>query len=187
MQSSERNVAFLSVTPDPIGSISGLIADVGDIGWDGLDEREAAYDRLPLPAPHEGVQIYKAAARAVSTTSLGQPILPELSRLCCAGVSRRVQARDGVLEFFRSTTGWDTPILNDRKRTDISAPSAVVGRGNGPGGPIHHTGRRAGCDAGLTDRSPDQVARCRRGSAVDWADCYATRHAERLHIQHAAS
>ena len=75
VQSNAREVAFLSVTPDPLSRIDGVIADVGDIGWDALDAREAAYDRLALPEPHAGVQIYRASPRHVGPAALGQPIL----------------------------------------------------------------------------------------------------------------
>nr|WP_323776686.1 gamma-glutamylcyclotransferase family protein [Amylibacter sp.] len=114
VQSSRRDVAFLSVTPDPLSSISGLVADVGDIGWDALDLREEAYDRLVLDTdPLIGVAMYKASAAAMSTENLGQPIL--LSYLDCVSQGfHQVFGTDGVRDFFRSTTGWDTLILNDR-------------------------------------------------------------------------
>ncbi|WP_069300843.1 gamma-glutamylcyclotransferase family protein [Neptunicoccus sediminis] len=114
VQSSRRAVAFLSVTPDPLSSISGLVADVGDIGWDALDQREAAYDRLVLDEePLRGVAMYKASAAAVSPENLNHPIL--LSYLDCVVQGfHQVFGKDGVGDFFRSTSGWDTPILNDR-------------------------------------------------------------------------
>ncbi|MBR9864516.1 MAG: gamma-glutamylcyclotransferase [Rhodobacteraceae bacterium] len=114
VQSSQRDVAFLSVTPDPLSSISGLVADVGDIGWEALDLREAAYDRLVLDVePLSGVAMYKASAAAVSLKNLNQPIL--LSYLDCVVQGfHQVFGTDGVRDFFRSTSGWDTPILNDR-------------------------------------------------------------------------
>jgi hypothetical protein len=114
VQSSERNVSFLSVTPDPLSVISGVIADVADIGWVALDQREAFYDRLEITTPpHAGVQLYKASTTAVSTQNLGQPIL--LSYLDCVTQGfAQLYGEDGVRNFFRSTSGWDTPILNDR-------------------------------------------------------------------------
>ncbi len=122
VQSSERNVAFLSVTPDPLSAISGLQADVGTIGWDELDIREAAYDRLTLDTePLVGVQMYRASASAVSPDSLGQPIL--LSYLDCVVQGfNQVFGEDGVRDFFRSTTGWHTPILNDRSQPRYPRP-----------------------------------------------------------------
>lgn len=114
LQSSQRNNAFLSVTQNPSSAISGLIATVADTGWDELDAREAAYDRLEITDPlFESVQIYKASASATGETNLCGPIL--LSYLDCVVQGfNDFFGEDGVCDFFRSTTGWDTPILNDR-------------------------------------------------------------------------
>lgn len=114
VQSATRNVAFLSVKPDPLSQISGLIADIGDIGWDILDEREAAYDRQILDtAGFEGITLYQAKPSAMAPMGGGKPIL--LSYLDCVVQGfASVYGPYGVRDFFRSTTGWDTPILNDR-------------------------------------------------------------------------
>ena len=115
VQSNARNVAFLSVTRDPLSKIDGLVADIGDLGWDALDEREAAYDRLALDqAGLEGVQMYRASPEHMAPLGSGQPIL--LSYLDCV-VQGFLQhfGEDGVRDFFRSTSGWDTPVLNDRE------------------------------------------------------------------------
>ncbi len=114
VQSAERNIAFLSVKPDPLSQIAGLIADIGDIGWDILDTREAAYDRKILDTSgFEGITLYQAKASAMAPLGSGQPIL--LSYLDCVVQGfNTVYGPDGVRDFFRSTTGWDTPILNDR-------------------------------------------------------------------------
>jgi hypothetical protein len=114
VQSATRNTAFLSVKPDPLSSISGLVADIGDIGWDILDQREAAYDRKILNANgFEGITLYQAKPSAMAPLGSGKPVL--LSYLDCVvqGFSA-VYGTDGVRDFFRTTTGWDTPILNDR-------------------------------------------------------------------------
>lgn len=113
VQSNAREVAFLSVTPDPLSRIDGVIADVGDIGWDALDAREAAYDRLALPEPHAGVQIYRASPRHVGPAALGQPILLSYLDVVVQGFLR-LYGEDGVRGFFRTTTGWETPVLDDR-------------------------------------------------------------------------
>lgn len=114
VQSSTRNIAFLSVKPDPLSMISGLIADIGDLGWDILDQREAAYDRQILQTEgFEGVTLYQAKPSAMAPLGGGQPIL--LSYLDCVVQGfHTIYGIDGVRDFFRSTTGWDTPILNDR-------------------------------------------------------------------------
>ena len=114
VQSADRNVAFLSVKPDPLSQISGLIADIGDIGWDILDEREAAYDRHILDVEgFNGITLYQAKQSAMAPIGGGRPIL--LSYLDCVVQGFcTVYGPDGVRDFFRSTAGWDTPILNDR-------------------------------------------------------------------------
>ena len=114
MQSATRNIAFLSVKPDPLSTISGLIADIGDLGWAVLDEREAAYDRQILTVEgFDGITMYQAKPSSMAPLGSGQPIL--LSYLDCVVQGfNTVYGEDGVRDFFRSTTGWDTPILNDR-------------------------------------------------------------------------
>lgn len=114
VQSATRNVAFLSVKPDPLSQISGLIADIGTLGWDILDEREAAYDRKILNADgFQGITLYQAKPSAMAPLGSGKPIL--LSYLDCVVQGFNTTfGPDGVRDFFRSTTGWDTPILNDR-------------------------------------------------------------------------
>lgn len=123
VQSNARPVSFLSVTPDPLSRIAGVIANVGDAGWEALDLREAAYDRLTLPQPHDGVAIYRASPRHVGDASLGQPILLSYLDVVVQGFFR-LYGEDGVRDFFRSTTGWDTPVLNDR--ADPIYPRAQV-------------------------------------------------------------
>lgn len=114
VQSSTRNVAFLTVKPDPLSQIAGLIADIGDIGWDILDQREAAYDRHVLDSSgFEGITLYRAKSNAMAPLGSGFPIL--LSYLDCVSQGfNTIYGTDGVRDFFRTTTGWDTPILNDR-------------------------------------------------------------------------
>jgi hypothetical protein len=114
VQSSSRDIAFLSVKADPLSHIAGLVADIGDIGWDTLDEREAAYDRLILEASgFEGTAMFQAKPSSMAPLGGGQPIL--LSYLDCVVQGfNTVYGTDGVRDFFRSTSGWDTPILNDR-------------------------------------------------------------------------
>ena len=113
VQSRARPVSFLTVVPDPLSRIAGVTASVGDAGWRALDIREAAYDRLTLPAPHEGVAIYRAATEHIGDPSLGQSILLSYLDVVVQGYFRMF-GEDGVRDFFRSTTGWDTPVRDDR-------------------------------------------------------------------------
>ena len=114
VQSATNNVAFLTVRPDPHAQIAGLIADVGDTGWNTLDKREAAYDRKILKtAGFEGIKIYQAKPSAMAPSGSGKPIL--LSYLDCVVQGfNACYGHDGVRNFFCSTTGWNTAILDDR-------------------------------------------------------------------------
>lgn len=113
VQSNRRKVAFLSVTEAPETEIEGVVADVGAGGWAALDEREAAYDRLPLPDPLAGVQMYRAAPAFVAEDDLGQPILQSYLDVVVQGFLR-LYGEAGVAGFFETTTGWHTPVLDDR-------------------------------------------------------------------------
>ena len=115
VQSTINNFAFLTAIPDPLNQIAGLIADIGDIGWRILDQREAAYDRVMLNTKRfNGIKIYLAKPSAIAPAGSGKPVL--LSYLDCVVQGyNTVYGHDGVRDFFRSTSGWDTPILDDRK------------------------------------------------------------------------
>lgn len=113
VQSNATPIAFLSVVPDPASRIAGVLADVGDIGWAGLDEREHAYDRVTLPAPHGGVQMYRASPRHVGAADLGHPILLSYLDVVVQGFNR-LFGPEGAADFFRSTSGWETPVMDDR-------------------------------------------------------------------------
>ena len=113
VQSTARQVAFLSVVPDTTCEIAGVTASIGDAGWEALDIREAAYDRLTLPDPHDGVAMYRAAPRFVGDPSLGQPILLSYLDVVVQGYLHEF-GEDGVAQFFDTTDGWDAPLLNDR-------------------------------------------------------------------------
>ena len=119
VQSNRRDAAFLSVQPDPLSSIEGLIADVAGVGWEALDVREAAYNRFTLsvaelravqPLP---VQMYRANPDYMAPQGSGKPIL--MSYLDCVVQGFLAEfGDDGVRDFFRTTTGWDTPVRDDR-------------------------------------------------------------------------
>lgn len=109
--SLKRDVSFLSVTRDPHTSIQGVIANVAGIGWDALDEREAAYKRYEL---QKDVQIYVADPKHITPTGQNKPIL--LSYLDCVVQGFLEQfGEQGVAAFFDSTSGWERLIKDDRK------------------------------------------------------------------------
>ncbi|MCP5075346.1 MAG: gamma-glutamylcyclotransferase [Rhodobacteraceae bacterium] len=119
VQSALRDASFLSVQRDPLSRIQGVVADVGQIGWEALDERERAYNRHRLSEQElanqssTSVHIYQANPKFVAPTGGNKPIL--LSYLDCVVQGFLAQfGEDGVRAFFRSTTGWDTPVRDDR-------------------------------------------------------------------------
>ena len=126
VQSTTNNFAFLTATPDPLNQIAGLIADIGDIGWRILDQREAAYDRVMLNTKRfNGIKIYLAKPSAIAPAGGGKPVL--LSYLDCVVQGyNTVYGHDGVRDFFCSTSGWDTPILDDRKEPIYSRAQVLL-------------------------------------------------------------
>lgn len=117
--SSTRGRSFLSVAKDSQCSIQGLVADVSDVGWQALDQRETGYHRHKLAktdlqsSDFNNVQIYVAAPRYIAPDGPNKPIL--LSYLDCVIQGFLNQfGEDGVAAFFDSTAGWDRPIKNDR-------------------------------------------------------------------------
>jgi len=112
--SLKRDVSFLTASKDPRTSIQGMIADVAGIGWNALDEREAAYQRFELQNKDvAGVQIYVADPKHTAPAGQNKPIL--LSYLDCVVQGFLEQfGEQGVSAFFDSTSGWNRPIRNDR-------------------------------------------------------------------------
>ncbi|WP_299192602.1 gamma-glutamylcyclotransferase family protein [uncultured Litoreibacter sp.] len=116
-----REVAYLTVAPDPACTIQGLIAQVPDNDWAALDEREYAYFRTPvlpqtiaLDTPRRmEVQIYQTRTDQDAAPSVRHPILLSYLDVVVQGYLR-VFGEAGVQQFFQTTSGWDAPIRNDR-------------------------------------------------------------------------
>ncbi len=114
-----RPVAFLSARPDPASRIDGLIAHVPNDDWAALDQREWAYDRVPVtaavthPLPHTvEIAVYSVPPHHPSPDQ-SHPILLSYLDVVLQGYLREF-GPDGVTRFLATTDGWDTPILNDR-------------------------------------------------------------------------
>lgn len=116
-----RDVAFLTVVPDSGCIIEGLLAQVPDNDWAALDEREYAYFRsavtpepltAPLPRGLE-TQVYQTHTDRDAPPSTRHPILLSYLDVVVQGYAQ-VFGEDGVARFFATTSGWDSPILNDR-------------------------------------------------------------------------
>jgi hypothetical protein len=115
-----RDVAFLTVRPDPDGQITGLAAPVAAGDWTALDLREAAYTRIPIPTSDilQGPALDDLAIYAVPQADLGPaskdaPVLLSYIDVVFQGYLRETGPK-GLAEFIRSTDHWDAPIKNDR-------------------------------------------------------------------------
>jgi hypothetical protein len=113
-----RNLAYLSAAPDPDGEIAGLIAAVTANEWADLDQREAAYRRLPLdqenlsPMPDWAAKVHVYSIDAAPKASQRQPILLSYLDVVLQGYLREF-GPEGPADFCASTSDWG-PILDDR-------------------------------------------------------------------------
>ncbi len=116
-----RDVAFLTVVPDPDCQIDGLLAKVPNNDWAALDAREYCYFRSAVPAAdlsHNAdrpmdVQIYQTNTDKDAPPSVKHPILLSYLDVVVQGYLQ-VFGEDGAKRFFDTTSGWTAPILDDR-------------------------------------------------------------------------
>lgn len=116
---AERGLAFLSVVAHPGTTIDGLIADVPGADWAALDAREYGYARIRSGAavahprdPATQISHY-AVPPETWVQSRDNHILLSYLDVVVQGYLREFGA-GGVADFFATTDGWETPILNDR-------------------------------------------------------------------------
>lgn len=115
-----RPVAFLTAIPDTSCEIDGMIAHVPKDDWRALDEREWAYDRVPV-TPHvthtrpgaTEIAVYAVPEDRHTRPSEEYPILLSYLDVVVQGYLRTFGVA-GALRFFATTDGWRSPILNDR-------------------------------------------------------------------------
>ncbi len=126
-----RPVAFLTAIPDPSSTIDGMIAHVPRDDWAALDQREWAYDRVPVTpsVSHPIGQPLDIAVYAVPEgrhvrPSSDYPILLSYLDVVVQGYLRAF-GEAGVQAFFDTTDGWDSPILNDRSAPRYSRHQAL--------------------------------------------------------------
>lgn len=119
VRTARREVVFLSVMPDPSTTIEGLIAAVPGADWCALDAREFGYDRVDssgavlhdiIPAPD--MAHYAIASRHQQKNG-DHAILLSYLDVVVQGFLREYGVA-GVTRFFDTTSGWETPVLNDR-------------------------------------------------------------------------
>jgi hypothetical protein len=95
------------------------MAPVPDGDWAALDEREFAYDRIAeATVSHEmtepvDVQVYAIPKGKHGAPSTRHPILLSYLDVVVQGYFREF-GYSGVEDFFATTAGWDSPVLNDR-------------------------------------------------------------------------
>jgi ChaC-like protein len=116
-----RPVAFLSVVPDPQSEIDGMIAPVPKGDWAALDQREWAYNRVAAnrsithPLPHDiEIALYAVPGGNIGSPTNSHPILLSYLDVVVQGYLREF-GPGGADRFFATTTGWEAPILNDRR------------------------------------------------------------------------
>ena len=116
-----RDVAYLSIMPDPDSTISGVVADVPDGDWAALDLRETAYVRHEIPrdrlniqgAAALGVSVYQTRLDCSAAEGNLHPIYLSYLDVVVQGFLN-IYGESGVTEFFDTTSGWETVILDDR-------------------------------------------------------------------------
>ncbi|MEM6341537.1 MAG: gamma-glutamylcyclotransferase family protein [Pseudomonadota bacterium] len=106
-----REIAYLSARPSEGHEIDGLMAAVPNADWAELDLRETGYDRLRL-GTNTNSWIY-SVPEALHVASGDHVILLSYLDVVAQGFLREFGEK-GVGDFFATTDGWDTPILNDR-------------------------------------------------------------------------
>jgi hypothetical protein len=114
-----RDLVFLSVVEDADAQIDGLIAAVPNADWAALDERETGYARLssgnavshPLSARTE-IAHYAVPPEETGVAGDHKILLSYLD-VVVQGFLHEF-GEDGVQGFFDTTSGWETPVLNDR-------------------------------------------------------------------------
>lgn len=118
VHTASREMAFLSVRPAEGHEISGLIAQVPGNDWAALDLRETGYHRFDIsPAVAHGVETSEIQVYAVPEDThvpdAGNRILLSYLDVVTQGFLREF-GEEGVAQFYATTDGWSTRILNDR-------------------------------------------------------------------------
>ncbi len=119
VNTEKRGIAFLTVIPDPASTIDGLIAEVPNADWVALDERETGYARITsgdaIRHPRNpATQIsHYAVPKETWVQTAENYILMSYLDVVVQGYLREFGA-SGVTDFFATTDGWETPVLDDR-------------------------------------------------------------------------
>ncbi len=119
-QSTYDPIPILTAEPCEGWQIDGLIAHVPNGDWAALDEREHAYDRVPVT---HAVQHKTDTPIDIATYTVPQdkyplpethgPILQSYLDTVVIGYLQEF-GEQGAMDFFSSTVGWNCPIRKDR-------------------------------------------------------------------------
>lgn len=117
-----REMPFLTVVPDAGSVIEGLVAPVPGGDWEALDRREEGYLRHALGPElvvegglRPAVQLYAVPHETMLVQADPVPLLMSYLDVVVQGYLTEFGAQ-GARDFFATTDGWDTPVLNDRAR-----------------------------------------------------------------------
>ncbi|WP_050527669.1 gamma-glutamylcyclotransferase family protein [Pseudorhodobacter aquimaris] len=117
IHTSTHPQSFLSVIRDPDCTIAGLVAHVPNGDWAALDIRETGYarhhDHAALGQEPHPIQVY-AVPPQNRAASDPHPILLSYIDVVIQGFVVEYGPQ-GAADFFNTTSGWHTPILDDRK------------------------------------------------------------------------
>lgn len=119
LQTPFGSVCALTVTPKDNIKIQGLLINVHELHLSELDKREIGYHReLILNVTSEQditspVYMYTSQAQNLTWACEESPILQSYVDCIADGYARNF-GESGLRNFFKTTKGWDLPILNDR-------------------------------------------------------------------------
>jgi len=122
--SNDRWCTSLSARPaaDPANSIDGVVVLIEESELPALDQRESGYFRQSVPIEQfkmdadlgvSEVAIYQSLPERFLLANEQYPILQSYVDCVMAGYSR-LFGEAGLLEFMRTTQGWDGTLLNER-------------------------------------------------------------------------
>lgn len=132
VRTASRDVVFLTVIPDATQTIDGLIAAVPNADWAALDLREGGYARqVSGPSVQHDLAPRPDVAHYVIPQDQQQHdgnhvILLSYLDVVVQGFLREF-GETGVARFFETTSGWDTPIRNDRHAPVYSRHRQLTG------------------------------------------------------------
>ena len=115
-----RVTPYLTGMRDPDSAIDGLVAHVPGGDWAALDLREEGYDRHAIPSGLTveadvpmAAQVYAVPVLTIEVQDDPAPILMSYLDVVVQGYLREF-GEAGAHDFFATTDGWETPVLDDR-------------------------------------------------------------------------